>query len=85
MEMVKSMSNTDEIYISIGVLIKNNCWKFLTEYFFTLRLRVWRTNIDMLRAYATASLPAKSKIVSRQLFMDTCKQLYPSEDWSGLE
>jgi hypothetical protein len=76
----------DEIYTSINVLMKSECWNFLNDFFSNLILRVWRTDIDILLSYATASLPGKSKMPAREQFIKTCKRLYPDvELWKGLD
>lgn len=80
------MNNTDEVYIAIDILMESNCWEFLNECFSNLDLKVWRTDIDTLLAYATASLPGKSKIPSRVGFINTCKRFHPDVTlWVGLE
>jgi hypothetical protein len=77
--------NIGEIYTAIAVLRTSECWTILNEMFFNLHLRVWRTDIDMLKSYAAASLPAKNHIPNRAIFINTCKELHPTEDWSRLE
>ncbi len=76
----------DEIYTAIDTLMANGCWNFLNECFANLELKVWRTDLDILLSYATASLPGKSKIPARQHFIKTCKVRHPDiELWKGLE
>ena len=76
----------DEIYDAMDALMKAQCWKFLNDFFTDLCPRVWRTDIDILLSYATSTLPAKSKIPSRDKFIKTCKHLFPDvELWKGLD
>jgi len=76
----------DEIYTAVDVLMKANCWDFLNECFANLDLKVWRTDIDILLSYATASLPAKSKLPAREHFIKTCKSRHPDiKLWKGLD
>jgi len=76
----------DEIYTAIDALMKAGCWNFLNEFFEHFCQRVWRTDINILLGYATASLPGKSKIKSREKFIRTCKHLFPDvELWKGLD
>ena len=76
----------DEIYDTIDLLMKNGKWIILNQLFELWESRAWRTDLDILLGYATASLPGKSKIPHRAVFMDKCKRLYPDKKlWSGLE
>jgi hypothetical protein len=75
----------DIIYDAMGALIKAECWEYLNDRFNELTLQAWRHDFDILIAYATATLPVKSKISNRNMFMDKCKELYPHDDWGGLE
>jgi hypothetical protein len=79
-------SEIDEVYNAIDALMREGCWKFLNELFVTWEQRVWRMDIDILLAYATASFPGKSNIPARKMFMDKCLRVYPDKDlWKGLE
>lgn len=76
----------DEIFLAIDSLMRAGCWNFLDEYFENFCQRVWRTDVDVLLTYATASFPGKSKIPSRARFIKTCKNLFPDvELWKGLD
>jgi hypothetical protein len=75
----------DIIYDAMGALIKAECWEYLSARFSELTLQAWRLDFDILTAYATITLPVKSKISNRKMFMDKCKELYPHDDWSNLE
>jgi hypothetical protein len=76
----------DEIFTAIDALMRAGCWDFLNEFFEHFCQRIWRTNITILLTYATASLPGKSKIPSRERFIKTCKHLYDDvELWKGLD
>lgn len=76
----------DVIYNAFDALMNAKCWDFIDEYLHNLCMRGWRTDLDYLVAYATATLPAKSKLPHRKMFMDTCKHLHPNlELWKGLE
>ena len=76
----------DEIYRSIDVLMIEGSWNFLNELFFLWAASAWKTDLDVLLAYATASFPAKSKILSRKYFMECCMSRYPDEKlWKGLK
>lgn len=80
-----SDKDIDEIYDALDVLMTAKCWGFLNSLFIGLTPSAWRTDLDILLAYATASLPAKSKINSRKMFMEQCKKLHPDPElWKGL-
>jgi hypothetical protein len=75
----------DEIHDAIDALLKVECWNFVDELLLNLAQRAWRTELDELVTYATSTLPAKSKLPSRERFMITCKHLHPKNDiWKGL-
>lgn len=75
----------DEIYDSMDALMTAGCWNFLDNLFQGITPTAWRIDIDILLAYATASLPAKSKIPSRKMFMDKCIELHSDPElWKGL-
>ena len=44
-----------------------------------------RVPIDILRAYLTATLPAKSKLPSRAAFVERCRAIFGDELLGGLE
>lgn len=76
----------DEIYDSIDALMKLGAWDFLDDLFLYWEGKAWRTKVDILLGYATASLPGKSKLPHRKLFMDACLKFHPDKKlWKGLE
>jgi hypothetical protein len=76
----------DEIYRVVDVLMRNGCWEFLDDFLENLIVRAWRTDVDELLAYATATLPGKSNIPSRAAFVSHCKRLFPGKKlWQGLD
>ena len=76
----------DEVYDAVDALMLAGCWNILNEIFLSLESKAWRISIDLLLAYATASLPAKNKIPSREPFINRCMQLYPDKKlWKGLK
>lgn len=66
----------DELYDGIQALAKQECWWFLDSLLQDFTPRIWRTDLDMLLGYATATFPFKSKLPSRVKFLDICKKLY---------
>jgi len=75
----------DEIYDAIDALMTIGAWEFLDDLFVYWDSKVWRTDLDILLALATASLPAKSKLPFRERFMETCLNFYPDPElWKGL-
>jgi len=81
-----SEKKLDEIYGAIDVLMRDDRWGFLDDFLKNLIVRAWRTDIDELLAYATATFPGKSKIPSRAVFVSHCKRLFPDKDvWQGLD
>lgn len=81
-----SDKDLDDIYEAIDALLRAGSFKFLDELLRDWEARAWRTPLDILLAYATATFPAKSKLPSRKMFMDRCLRLYSSKKlWKGLE
>ena len=81
-----SYKELDEIYDAMDALKKAGCWNFLDQYFSDLVVRAWRTDVDILLAYATTSLACKSHLPSRVQFINTCKHLHPDKElWKGLD
>ena len=87
------MNNIDIIYDEVDRLMNQNDWNQLS-----LRLTIIVDmasdyslvrkdySLDELLAWATATLPAKSKIKSRPMFIAKCKELHPDPElWRGLE
>lgn len=76
----------DEIYDAIDVLMRSGNFNFLNSLFPYWTSTAWRTSVHILLTYATASLPAKSKLPSRKAFMEECMKLHTEPKlWSGLE
>jgi hypothetical protein len=81
-----TQSELDNIYDTINFLMINGKWKVLDQLFSYWEQSIWRTDVDILLGYATASFPGKSKIPSRQKFINTCKKFHSNvELWKGLE
>lgn len=75
----------DEIYDAIDALMRVGAWNFLDELFISWEMKIWRTPVDILVAYATVSFPAKSKLPHRKFFMDSCFRFHPEPKlWKGL-
>ena len=84
--MSDNLDKIDIIYDAMEALIKSECWEYLNDRLMELKHQAWRHELDILMAYATVTLPAKSKISNRRHFIDKCKELHPSEElWTGLE
>ncbi len=76
----------DTIYDCVDDLMKGGCWIYLNTYFEALSVTVEKTPLDVLLAWATASLPAKTKISTRDGFIRKCKEVHPDPElWKGLE
>lgn len=85
MNQTVSDKDLDDIYEAIDALLRAGSFKFLDELIRDWEARAWRTDVDILLAYATATLPAKSKLPSRKSFMVRCLQLHSdAELWKGL-
>ena len=83
---MKTKNKIDEIYDAVNALMNAGCWQFLDEILMDKAIQVWRTDVDVLLSYATATLPGKKKLKNRQRFMTTCKNYHPEPDlWEGLE
>ena len=79
-------ANIDDVYDTADYLMKKGSWNTLDIIIGFMADNSQQTNIDILLAWATATLPAKSKIPSRAIFIQKCKQSYPdAELWKGLE
>ena len=76
----------DEIYDAVDILMSNGCFGFLNEHLSHLVPMAWRMDLDILLAYVTATLPAKSQLASRARFLNKCMELHPTKKlWKGLE
>ena len=84
--MVKNMTDKkiDIIYDAMDALMKADCWEYINDRFFELKLQAWRHDLDILLAYIVATQPVKTKLPNRKIFIDKCKELHPNEDWSRL-
>ncbi len=81
-----AQKDLDDVYDTIDLLMKNNKWIVLNQLFICWELMAWRHDADFLLGCATASLPGKSKIPSRERFIKTCKSRHANVDlWKGLE
>jgi hypothetical protein len=75
----------DQIYDAIHALSIDGCWKFMDDFLDMLEPRVWRTDVDELVSYATATLIFKDKLKKRDKFMKTCRKFHPKKElWKGL-
>jgi hypothetical protein len=85
--MDKAIQNElDGVYDMIDVLMTNGRWELLNKLFICWASMAWRTDLDILLGWATASLSGKSKIPAREMFIKTCKRLHPDVKlWKGLE
>ena len=76
----------DVIYTTVDVLMNGGCWQFLDEHLTEVATKAWRLDVIELIAYATATLPGKSKLPNRKNFISHCKRLFPEGgNWKGLE
>jgi hypothetical protein len=86
MKSKTSEKKLDEIYDVIEVLMREGHWRFIDEFLDNLIIRMWRTDIDELLAYATATFPGKSNIPSRAAFISHCKAQFPNKSlWKDLD
>lgn len=80
------MNNIDIIYDEVDRLMNQHDWNCISHKLFRLSYMVHEYPLDGLLAWATATLPAKSKIGNRSMFIEKCKQQYPDPElWRGLE
>jgi hypothetical protein len=76
----------DDVYDTLDYLMTKGQWTILEDLFIYWGQTAWRTELDLLLAYATASLPAKTKIVNRPAFIKQCMKFHPDPElWKGLE
>ena len=54
----------DEVYKAVDALMRAGTWMFLDALIAYWESVAWRTPVDLLVAYATATLPAKSKFTA---------------------
>jgi hypothetical protein len=80
------MDNIDIIYNEVDRFMHQNDWNHLSHKLIVIADMASDYSLDELLAWATATLPAKSKIRNRSMFIEKCKQLYPEPElWRGLE
>ena len=80
------MNNIDFIYDEADRLMHQNAWNYLSLRLTLIADMSSGYSLDELLAWATATLPAKSKIENRAMFIEKCKELYPDPElWRGLE
>ena len=76
----------NEVYYAMGALMKVSAWNFINDILLDATLKVWRTELDILMIYASATLPAKDKLKARPRFIDRCKKFHPNPRlWKGLD
>lgn len=76
----------DEIYDAVHALGKLKCFNVLHDILVNLEMKAWRTDLDILLGYATATLPFKSKLPYRVHFINKCKLLHSDPAlWKGLD
>ncbi len=76
----------DEVYFAVELLMYNGCWNVLDELLDSITIKAWRIEKDILLAYATATLPAKSRLPSRGGFIARSMELHPNKKlWKGLK
>ena len=76
----------DELNDAIDCLMTNGFFEFLDDILKDKLPQVWRMDLDILLGWATATLPAKSKLPSRKLLIETGKRYHPNKKlWKGLE
>lgn len=75
----------DEIYDAVDLLMTAEAWISLEHIFAALIPVVAKIDLDILLTYATASLPGKSKLPMRAIFIDKCRSVHPDPTlWIGL-
>lgn len=81
-------SQLDEIYDTADYMMRRGYWHTLNELFECMTNKVWRTDLNILLGWATATLPGKSKIPNRARFMDECLKHHSDANepdlWKGL-
>jgi hypothetical protein len=76
----------DEVYDVIDTLMKIGNWKLMDIYFDRWIHEVNCVHLDILLARSTASLPVKTKLQRRSVFIERCKKTHPNPTlWKGLE
>jgi hypothetical protein len=79
----------DEIYDTTELLIKKGRWSLLEDLLEFYADAAWRMPVDMLFAWATTTLPVKSKLKNRGRFIEACLKFHSDPKkpdlWKGLE
>ena len=76
----------DCIYDNVDYLMRSAEWKILNSLSSAWESNAHNIDLNLLLAFATASLPGKSNIPARAEFIEKCKELYPKPElWKGLE
>ena len=80
------MNNIDIIYNEVDRLMHQSDWNYLSHKLSIIADMASDYSLDELLAWATATLPAKTKIKSRPMFIAKCKELHPEPElWKGLD
>lgn len=75
-----------ELRKAIKVLIRAKCWGFLNKILVAMTAVCWRTDVNILAVYAKTTLTSKNNLPNREIFVYTCKKLYPDcKLWKGLD
>jgi len=76
----------DDLYDVIDSMMKDGDWWLLDHLCWIWSSPQSNATLDTRLGIATATLPAKSKLPNRKIFMKECKRLYPDPElWKGLE
>jgi hypothetical protein len=84
------MTNTEinPVYDAVYLLMNAGEWSILNDITECYVVVVENLSIDVLLTWATATLPAKSKLKNRVRFMDACLKFHSSPKdpnlWNGL-
>lgn len=75
----------DNIYDYVDSLLKSSNFEELDNLLCHLTLNIHTIDLDIILEYLTSTYPAKSKLKTRQLFLDKAKEIYTEKGlWSGL-
>jgi len=76
----------DVIYEGVEALLKAKAWEFLDKHMELMIMSIWRTEIDELIVYLTATRCVKSKLPSRAKYFAACTALFPDQEmWKDVE
>lgn len=85
MNKIVSDTEIDVIYNYVNDMITKNEWHDLSMLFWNFLPQINEMPLDIILAYATASLPGKNRIKYRRRFLDLCEEMYPDNElWRGL-